>query len=79
MDSERPFYPQQAWENVIFDKFYKSRQIESRLMRSMRNELTKTAQAAREPEIAQNSPGLWPNGVLDLHNFVLRFEVRSTS
>ena len=34
--------------------FTKNHQIASRLVRSMRNDLTKTAQAAREPEMVQN-------------------------
>ena len=34
--------------------FSKSRQIEFRLVRSMRNDFSKTAQAATEPEMVQN-------------------------
>ena len=45
-------------------KIIKSGQIESRLMRSMRNDLTKTAQAAREPEMVQNKVFKAPQGVL---------------
>ena len=46
-----------------FDEIWKSRQIESRLMRSMCNDLNKTAQAAREPEMVQNKVFKAPQGV----------------
>ena len=37
-----------------FDDFCKSHRIESRLMHSMRDDLTKTAQAAMYPEMLRN-------------------------
>ena len=53
MESGLAFYPQGGLTECHFDGFSYSRQIESRSVRSMRNDLTKTAQAAREPEMYQ--------------------------
>ena len=45
--------PPEGLREGHFDDFQKSRQIESRLMRSMPNELTKTTEAATYPEMLQ--------------------------
>ena len=55
--------PPEGLKESHFDDFPKNRKIESRLVRSMRNDLTKTAQAARGPEMVQNKVFKAPQGV----------------